>query len=84
MAALHSFSEQLGSTPLRSKLTCFAVEEKSEAEQRFQALMDEAEKGFDEAQGGEDTADEASAPPTMTVDEFRSLFGEDWQLSQFW
>jgi len=60
------------------------MEEKSEAEQRFQALMDEAEKGFDEAQGGEDTADEASAPPTMTVDEFRSLFGEDWQLSQFW
>ncbi|SCV69627.1 BQ2448_2647 [Microbotryum intermedium] len=71
------------------------LHEKDEADRQFQELSERVDKRRraartggevdDDAQGqGADGVDGADKAPMMTVDEFRRLFGEDWQLSQFW
>jgi hypothetical protein len=46
---------------------------RAEVEEQFQALVDKRTQNTEEAD---------SSP--LSVDEFRRLFGEDWQKSQFW
>lgn len=61
--------------------------EKTEAEEKFAKLEVAAHARLLSAQnGGQDSqAEEGKATGKMlSVDEFREMFGEDWQLSQFW
>ncbi|KAJ8292091.1 Protein-lysine N-methyltransferase EFM5 [Rhodotorula toruloides] len=57
-------------------------DEQAEAERQFAELEKKAHDRLVQAQEGQ--ADGAEEQRTMSVDEFRKLFGEDWQLSQFW
>ncbi|GAA5880820.1 hypothetical protein JCM16303_005130 [Sporobolomyces ruberrimus] len=74
-------------------------QEREQAEQEFRDLEEKAHKRLLKAKGvdaGEETGDQdqdeskvnsagdAEEDKMMTVDEFRKLFQEDWQLSQFW
>ncbi|GAA6009170.1 hypothetical protein JCM11491_005779 [Sporobolomyces phaffii] len=69
-------------------------QEREQAEQEFRELEDKAHKRLLRAKGldaAESAGDVDPSTPTdddddamMTVDEFRKLFQEDWQLSQFW
>ncbi|GAA5970107.1 hypothetical protein JCM8115_001242 [Rhodotorula mucilaginosa] len=58
-------------------------DEQAEAERQFQELEKKAHERLVAAQEGKD-AGEKEPEKMMSVDEFRKLFGEDWQLSQFW
>ena len=53
--------------------------ERTQLEEEFAALEAKAQARLDQAQAGGE-----AEPERMSVDEFRRLFGEDWQLSQFW
>ncbi|GAA5879639.1 hypothetical protein JCM1840_000597 [Sporobolomyces johnsonii] len=72
-------------------LTSF-YQEREQAEQQFRELEEKAHKRMlktkmaegGEAADGADEGKEGEEDRMMSVDEFRSLFGEDWQLSQFW
>ncbi|GAA5915954.1 hypothetical protein JCM5296_002218 [Sporobolomyces johnsonii] len=72
-------------------LTSF-YQEREQAEQQFRELEEKAHKRMlkakmaegGEAAEGADEGKEGEEDRMMSVDEFRSLFGEDWQLSQFW
>lgn len=55
--------------------------ERTQVEEEFAALEAKAQARLDRAK---DQADGGEAEERMSVDEFRRLFGEDWQLSQFW
>jgi len=71
-------------------------QEREQAEQEFRQLEEKAHKRLLKAQnldGNESIRDQDDQDQTstaeeedkmMTVDEFRKLFQEDWQLSQFW
>lgn len=72
-------------------------QEREQAEQEFRDLEEKAHKrmlkakGLDEGQDKKDVDDQTSSlengdeeDKMMSVDEFRKLFQEDWQLSQFW
>ncbi|GAA5953445.1 hypothetical protein JCM21900_005666 [Sporobolomyces salmonicolor] len=64
-------------------------QEQEQAEQQFRELEEKAHQRMLKAklaEGGESAegADEGEPDRMMSVDEFRALFGEDWQLSQFW
>lgn len=69
-------------------------QEREQAEQEFRDLEEKAHKRMLKAkeaeQDGRDqdvdqkTSGEDDEDKMMTVDEFRKLFQEDWQLSQFW
>lgn len=79
---LSSAFSQLSSSPPQLDPSTLALlgsfyEERSAAEQQFQELADRAA-----AQLSLD--DEDKELEMISVDEFRALFGEDWQLSQFW
>ncbi|KAJ6569332.1 putative N6-adenine methyltransferase-domain-containing protein [Mycena capillaripes] len=56
------------------------IASKTEEEQRFKELAEEAAARV----AGLSLGDEATEKPMMSVDEYRSVFSEDWQLSQFW
>lgn len=85
-----STSQASGSPPLQLDPSTLALldsfySERDEAEKKFQELEEAAHARLLKAQAGED-ANEENEPEKemMSVDEFRALFGEDWQLSQFW
>jgi len=72
-------------------------QEREQAEQEFRDLEEKAHKRLLKAKGvegedGEQGLDqdekfesvEGGEDKMMTVDQFRKLFQEDWQLSQFW
>lgn len=71
LALLNSFYAQ------REEAEAQFAELEQKAEARLRAAQEE--RAADEAGDGEKVEEEM-----MTVDEFRKLFGEDWQLSQFW
>ncbi|GAA5887199.1 hypothetical protein JCM3774_000621 [Rhodotorula dairenensis] len=56
-------------------------DEQAEAERQFQELEKKAHDRLVAAQEGKPAGEPEQM---MSVDEFRRLFGEDWQLSQFW
>ncbi|KAJ7250107.1 putative N6-adenine methyltransferase-domain-containing protein [Mycena haematopus] len=61
------------------------IASKTDEERRFHELAEEAAArvaGLSLEFDGEEPT--ASEKPMMSVDEYRSVFGEDWQLSQFW
>lgn len=59
--------------------------EKTEAEEKFAKLEEAAHARLVAAQNGEEHGEEQGEETKMiSVDEFREMFGEDWQLSQFW
>ncbi|SGZ24000.1 BQ5605_C023g09678 [Microbotryum silenes-dioicae] len=72
------------------------LHEKDEADRQFQELSERVDKRKKAAQAAGEDGEDAHGPESadrgdepdkalmMTVDEFRRLFGEDWQLSQFW
>lgn len=59
-------------------------EQKTEAEEKFAKMEEAAHKRLLAAQGGEEAEEDESEGKMISVDEFREMFGEDWQLSQFW
>jgi len=67
-------------------------QEKEQAEQEFRALEEKAherlmrakEQDQDEKPQLQSEGKEGEEDKMMTVDQFRKLFQEDWQLSQFW
>ncbi|GAA5984363.1 hypothetical protein JCM10908_003315 [Rhodotorula pacifica] len=59
-------------------------DEQAEAERQFQELEKKAHERLVAAQEGGDAVADKTPEKMMSVDEFRRLFGEDWQLSQFW
>ncbi|GJN93340.1 hypothetical protein Rhopal_006393-T1 [Rhodotorula paludigena] len=61
-------------------LTSF-LDERADAERQFAELEKKAHERLVAAQEGQADADEERM---MSVDDFRKMFGEDWQLSQFW
>ena len=76
-----SFS-QLSSSPPQLDPSTLALlnsfyEERSTAEQQFKELADRAAEKLA-------SEDEEKELEMRSVDEFRALFAEDWQLSQFW
>ncbi|KAM0786830.1 hypothetical protein ACM66B_002259 [Microbotryomycetes sp. NB124-2] len=91
-----------GSPPLQLDPSTLAIlnsflTEKTEAEEKFRKLEEQAHARLVKQQGEQhhqtesgataaDAADDdgGAQDPMMTVDEFRTMFGEDWQLSQFW
>ncbi|KAK4052737.1 Protein-lysine N-methyltransferase efm5 [Microbotryomycetes sp. JL201] len=90
-----------GSPPLQLDPSTLAIlnsflTEKTEAEEKFRKLEEQAHARLVKQQGQSDKAGDGAArenvesddggaqDPMMTVDEFRTMFGEDWQLSQFW
>lgn len=82
-------SSASGSPPPQLDPTTLALldsfyNERTAAEQKFQELEEAAHARLLKAQGGEGAEQDDEAKEMMSVDEFRSLFGEDWQLSQFW
>ncbi|KAJ7660808.1 putative N6-adenine methyltransferase-domain-containing protein [Mycena polygramma] len=64
------------------------IASKTEEERRFNELAEKAAArvtGLSLEPDVDDAADEeARDKPIMNVDEYRSIFSEDWQLSQFW
>ncbi|KAF7340315.1 hypothetical protein MVEN_01950600 [Mycena venus] len=61
------------------------IASKTDEERRFNELAEEAAArvaGLSLEGDGEDEG--ANDKPMMSVDEYRSVFSEDWQLSQFW
>ncbi|GAA6063515.1 hypothetical protein JCM10212_004728 [Sporobolomyces blumeae] len=73
-------------------------QEQEQAEQKFRELEEKAHKRMVQAKGGSagegetgggEEGHEGNGPDVqddkmMSVDDFRKLFKEDWQLSQFW
>jgi len=57
--------------------------ERTRAEDEFAVLEAKAQARLEHAAGPGGDGD-GPAEERMSVDEFRRLFGEDWQLSQFW
>jgi len=61
------------------------IASKTDEERRFNELAEEAAArvaglSFE----GDDEDSDTNVKPMMSVDEYRSVFSEDWQLSQFW
>ncbi|TNY17312.1 putative N6-adenine methyltransferase-domain-containing protein [Rhodotorula diobovata] len=56
-------------------------DEQAEAERQFQELEKKAHERLEKAREGDAAA---ADDRMMSVDEFRTLMKEDWQLSQFW
>ncbi|GAA6025822.1 hypothetical protein JCM8202_006254 [Rhodotorula sphaerocarpa] len=78
-------SSRSASPPLQLDPSTLAVlssfyDEQAEADRQFQELEKKAHERLVAAQEGQ----AAEPERMMSVDEFRKLFGEDWQLSQFW
>ncbi|KAJ6459600.1 putative N6-adenine methyltransferase-domain-containing protein [Mycena sanguinolenta] len=89
-ASPQSSSSSLSGSPPTLDPTTLAllnsfIASKTDEERRFNELAEEAAArvaGLSLETDDEDsTADEK---PMMSVDEYRSVFSEDWQLSQFW
>ena len=63
-------------------------EERAEAEDKFRKMEEAAHARLLKAQEGEtgqQIQDQGNDVQEMiSVDDFREMFGEDWQLSQFW
>lgn len=57
--------------------------ERTQLEEEYAALERKAQERLDQAKAA-DGEDEGEERERMGVEEFRRLFGEDWQLSQFW
>lgn len=58
---------------------------KTDEERRFNELAEEAAaRVAGLSLEADDEDEESSEKPMMSVDEYRSVFSEDWQLSQFW
>lgn len=85
-----AISQASGSPPLQLDPSTLALldsfyNERDEAEKKFQELEEAAHARLLKAQAGEGAdVEEEPEKAMMSVDEFRALFGEDWQLSQFW
>ncbi|KAJ7649537.1 putative N6-adenine methyltransferase-domain-containing protein [Mycena polygramma] len=61
------------------------IASKTEEEQRFKELAEEAAARVAGLSLELDVDDEGTQEkPMISVDEYRSVFSEDWQLSQFW
>ncbi|KAJ6474469.1 putative N6-adenine methyltransferase-domain-containing protein [Mycena vitilis] len=61
------------------------IASKTEEEQRFKELAEEAAARVAGLSLELDVDDEGTPEkPMISVDEYRSVFSEDWQLSQFW
>jgi len=77
-----------GSPPVLNPATLALLDhfltDKFDEEQRFQQLIVEQEAsgiaGLQKSNG----IPRSGEKPMMNVDEYRSVFAEDWQLSQFW
>lgn len=87
-AASPTLSSRSDSPPLQLDPSTLAAlssfyDEQAEAERQFQELEKKAHERLVAAQEGKD-AGGGVEEKMMSVDEFRKLFGEDWQLSQFW
>lgn len=76
-SASHSSSSSLHLDPATQALLANFLTSEAEREQQFRALEDAAHPASLDADA------DAEQPP-MDVDSFRSLFQEDWQISQFW
>ncbi|KAK4057472.1 Protein-lysine N-methyltransferase efm5 [Microbotryomycetes sp. JL221] len=93
-------SDVSGSPPLQLDPSTLAIlnsflTEKTEAEEKFRKLEEQAHARLVKQQDADAqaTMNDSSAAdddqggaqePMMSVEEFRTMFGEDWQLSQFW
>ena len=96
-ATISSSSSSPSGSPLALDPSTLALlgqfyQEKEQAEQEFRALEEKAherlmrakEQDQDEKPQLQSEGKEGEEDKMMTVDQFRKLFQEDWQLSQFW
>ncbi|GAA5826705.1 hypothetical protein JCM11251_002862 [Rhodosporidiobolus azoricus] len=84
-------SDREDSPPLQLDPATLAIlgqfyDERAEAEQQFQELEKKAHERLMAAKEGGEAANAASGEEErmMSPADFRKMFGEDWQLSQFW
>lgn len=89
-------SSDRSSSPLELDPSTLALlnnfyEERQDAEDKFKKLEEAAHARLLKAQSGtktnastNDGDDDNDVHEMISVDDFREMFGEDWQLSQFW
>jgi len=77
-----------GSPPVLNPATLALLDDfladKLDEEQRFQQLITEQDASEIAGLQESNSISRSGEKPIMNADEYRSVFVEDWQLSQFW